>query len=126
MKIAVYGSLRQGMGNHRLMGNSTLIGKGLMVDRATMFSNGGFPILSFSIQQEKPILAEVYQVDDPRTQQDLDRLEGYPEWYTRTEREFILHDGSTVTAWIYHQDKDFRERLPVVESGDWVEYRMRA
>jgi len=38
-------------------------------------------------------------------------------------------DGATVgdgagegrrVAWIYHQDKQFE--LPVVESGDWVEY----
>lgn len=126
MKVAVYGSLRKGMGNHGLMGDSQCIGQALMVDPATMFSNGGFPILSFSVKQEKPILAEIYEVDSPQIMQRLDRLEGYPEWYNRTEKEFIMQDGSTVTAWIYHQDKDFTERLPVVASGDWVEYRMRA
>lgn len=126
MIVAVYGSLRKDMGNHRLMDGSEFIGKGILQDGSTMFSSGGFPILSFALTKSEPVLVELYNVDNPRNMMMLDRLEGYPDWYNRTERQFKMEDGSMMTAWIYHQDRDFTERLPVVESGDWVKYRMSA
>ena len=126
MIVAVYGSLRDGMGNHGLMQGSDLIGKGVLQEGSTMFSNGGFPILSFAVVKSEPVVAELYDVANPRSMAMLDRLEGYPDWYDRTEKEFTMEDGRTMTAWIYHQNKDFSERLPVVESGDWVKFRMRA
>lgn len=126
MIVAVYGSLRDGMGNHGLMKGSDFMGKGLLQEGSTMFSNGGFPILSFAVAKSEPILAELYDVANQRDMAMLDRLEGYPTWYNRTQKEFLMEDGRTMTAWIYHQDQDFTERLPVVESGDWVKYRMSA
>lgn len=126
MIVAVYGTLRDGQGNHGLMQGSTPLGKGILLEGATMFSSGGFPILSFTVQKSEPVTAELYDVANPRSMAMLDRLEGYPEWYNRTEKKFAREDGSTMTAWIYHQDKDFTERMPVVESGDWVKYRKSA
>lgn len=117
--VGVYGTLRQGNGNHRLLENAQLIGSGFLEESATMYSNGGFPILSFDPEVPRfgPIRVELYEVSDQRTMDRLDSLEGYPQWYNRTEREFKLDDGRTMTAWIYHQDKAFE--LPIIESGDW-------
>lgn len=123
MKVAVYGSLRQTMGNHSLMNGAEFVGTAKLMDDATLFSFGGFPVVSFAVAKSEPITVEIYDVTEPQQMRRLDALEGYPDWYNRTERQFQLEDGSTVTAWIYHQDKDFSDKLPVVETGDWVPYR---
>lgn len=132
--VAVYGTLRQGNGNHRLISqydSSEFLGEGIIPKRATMFSNGGFPYLSFDAG-DKPQMyptVEVYAVDDDCLA-DLDCLEGYPGWYDRSKVDVILFTNEnnlanrTVTAFVYHQDKDFD--LPVIESGDWMEGRRRA
>lgn len=126
MIVAVYGSLRDGMGNHGLMKGSDFMGKGLLQEGSTMFSNGGFPILSFAVAKSEPVLAELYDVANQRDMAMLDRLEGFPTWYDRSIKQFRMEDGRVMEAWIYHQNQDFTERLPIVESGDWVEYRNRA
>lgn len=135
--VAVYGTLRQGNGNHRLISRSEsaeFIGTGKLTTPATMFTNGGFPYLSF-LDTLNPTVCptvEVYAVD-AECLRDLDRLEGYPGWYDRSEVQVKLENLSVlevgpaiVTALVYHQDKDFSDHLPVVESGDWMEGRRRA
>lgn len=126
--VAVYGTLRKGFYNNSLLDNATFKDSGFLKESATMFSNGGFPILSFKegLETPSPIRVEVFEVIDQRTMDRLDSLEGYPNWYNRTEREFTLDNGSVVTAWIYHQDQDFTERLPLVASGDWCKQGVRA
>ena len=110
-KVAVYGSLRQRMGNHRLLTNSTFLGT-TVVEGWDMYDLGAFPTI---VHGELPLTAEVYEVTDS-VFASLDRLEGFPSFYDRSS--IPTEYGQ---AWIYH----FHEapNAPQVYSGDWVAYR---
>lgn len=114
IRVAVYGSLRQGMGNHRLLENSKFLGKDKL-DGFIMYSLGGFPCIRTVFPEGNTITVEVYEVDDA-TFERLDRLEGYPSFYDR--KKVGTQYGE---AWIYTIERE--KSRPVVESGDWVLFR---
>jgi gamma-glutamylcyclotransferase (GGCT)/AIG2-like uncharacterized protein YtfP len=130
--VAVYGTLRRGLYNNYLLEGARFIANAETVDNCTMYSRGGFPILSFH-DGDGPVKVELYEVND-HTLANLDRLEGYRgegsqgNWYNRTHKVFLRegdeNDELHVSAYIYHQDQP--QSYPVVEGGDWVKYRGRA
>lgn len=73
--VAVYGTLRKGYGNHRILadGNCEFLGEEV-VSGYDMFTNGGFPMI---VEGSRDILIEKYRVTDETTMKRLDRLEGY-------------------------------------------------
>lgn len=119
-KVAVYGSLRQGMGNY----NALLPGKEPIetrtLDGYEMYdvAGGGFPGV---VHGEGTVLVEVYEVNDMELSR-LDMLEGYransPEssFYIREE----LDDGTFI--YIYNERGLVSNYTRVVD-GDWVKYR---
>ncbi len=120
--VAVYGTLLSGQPNNYLLeqyvGDTRCLGKGKSMFFGTMYSNGGYPILSL-LEPEHKVEVEVYVVGDT-TLRDLDRLEGYPGWYNRTIRTFKMDTGEEVKAYIYHQDISLER--PIVPNGDWKAY----
>ena len=119
MLVAVYGSLRQGFGNH----NHFLRGYNcLCIFRSkpdyTMYSLGGFPaVVEVGDGAGSEIVYEVYDVNN-QTEQALDRLEGVAhDFYYRGS--IITPQG---TAVIYLMREPPR-LAGVVDSGDWAEYR---
>lgn len=114
--ISVYGTLRQGCGNHHHLRNSKLLGVSLTQPSFTMYTNGGFPYVTCN--GTTSITIETYELND------LDKpgvfaLEGYSgirghksNWYDTT---------SVTTPWgeseIFVMNRNFS--LPIVESGDW-------
>lgn len=111
MLVCVYGTLRAGCSNHRLLEGSEFLGS-VSVDGWAMYSMGGFPALVPAVGLA--ISGEVYRVTEA-VMKTLDRLEGYPGWYDRTEVPTEFGD-----AWIYH----FTDQAAVVgrrliQSGDW-------
>lgn len=61
--VAVYGSLRQGLGNHRLLMHVPKFKQGWTMTDFTMYSLGGFPAI-VPDKAGKPVVVEVYEVDD--------------------------------------------------------------
>lgn len=117
--VGVYGSLRQGFGNHSLIGQEPLATKRIQLP-FYMVSLGAFPALCPSAT-DNSIVIELYEVD-AATFTDLDYLEGYPEFYNRTQFSVDYGTGKGL-AWIYH----FTGASPygyheIVESGDWRQY----
>ena len=115
-KVAVYGTLREGEGNWQwaLQDRATKLGDCLSNKEFTMHSLGGFPGVVFG--GNTAIKLEVFKVED-HVMQDLDHLEGYPDFYNRVEI-----DTPYGKAWMY-----FLESCsgPEVESGDWLEHNNR-
>lgn len=119
--IAVYGSLRSGMGNHRLLENAEFLCRTVTSEPYAMYSLGGFPKVSLHGDKVAPIVVELYSCNED-TMRSLDRLEGF-----RGEGMDNFYDRSTVqtecgkNALIYHIESGNGSNP--VESGDWVEYR---
>lgn len=109
MLVCVYGTLRRGFGNHRLLANGRMLGE-CRLDGWEMYSLGDFPAV---VPGDGEIVCEVYEIDQAILNR-LDHLEGYPNFYNR---------GLVVTphgkAWMYYLDT--LTGRPRVESGDWSE-----
>lgn len=116
--VAVYGSLRKGMGNHGLLDNDeSVLLSTEQIPGFEMYSYGAYPFIR-PADTEQPITIEVYAVSSS-VMQRLDRLEGYPSFYNRK-----LVQTSKGQAWIYFIDQPGNNRP--VQHGDWVKYRTGA
>ena len=120
MKVAVYGSLRKGLGNHQCyLKNETCVGTFETKPEYTMYSLGGFPGLVKG--GHTSILMEVYDVNMDKMK-ELDILEGYSgkdnpsNHYNRTMIDTPY--GKAVT-YLYNYNT---AGITKVTSGDWVEF----
>lgn len=115
--VAVYGSLRQGMGNHGLLVGVDAAWVGTQrVAGFDMVSLGGYPAVCVG---EGTILIEVYDITmrHDLAMARLDRLEGYPTFYNR-----MLIPTAHGDAWIYFMGPEAIKGRREVPDGDWVEY----
>jgi gamma-glutamylcyclotransferase (GGCT)/AIG2-like uncharacterized protein YtfP len=93
VRIFVYGTLKRGYGNHRLLaGRSVFIGDDAIIGK--LFDLGAFP--AATPEGSDLIQGETYFVG-PKTLRDLDRLEGHPNFYRRE----VVKTRSGVDAWVY-------------------------
>jgi gamma-glutamylcyclotransferase (GGCT)/AIG2-like uncharacterized protein YtfP len=94
MQVFVYGTLKQGHGNHHYLRNATFKGAVALTFKGRMF-DVGFPVLMKGRNKVK-VAGEIYQVDKA-TFAALDRLEGQGHMYMRRRKR--LPDGTH--AWVY-------------------------
>lgn len=119
-RVFVYGSLMRGMGNHRVIGaTGTFEGKATSLATFSMVSLGAFPGIIFG--GSTPIAGETYLIDDA-TLANLDRMEGHPHFYCRTE--IALDDGTLAQAYLLPRGKGHEVRDAVL-SGDWRAFYAR-
>lgn len=137
--VFVYGTLRSGQGNERLMaGAKKDVADGVAPGVAIYGSSYGFPYASEHDDIEATTVGEVvWLTDDDRgdtARQMLDHLEGfdsnYPSHshYERTTRTITYWDEDAgeareTTAWIYLARGRHRDQLDEADriaSGDWV------
>ena len=97
--VGVYGTLKCGHGNHRLLMSSTFIGKGKTNDRYPL-TISSLPYLHKQENVGHNVEVEVYKVDHPTLEQ-LDRLEGHPHFYKREVIEIRMNSGRLLSAWVY-------------------------
>jgi gamma-glutamylaminecyclotransferase len=124
-KVFVYGTLKRGHGNHRLLEGSVFLGRDTLRTPGHFVSLGGFPGLVRTRDDlvqctravpGRQVGGEVYAVDDA-TLARLDRLEGHPQFYER--REVIVSGGMDgQTAWVYTLPASYATR-PEVETMFW-------
>ena len=122
-KVAVYGSLRQGMGNHRLLEGQEFVGTTVTSEKFAMYSLGGFPKVALHGEKVSPIVVEIYNVNE----QGLSRLNMLEGFHGRNSPH-NFYDCSPVEtglgeALIYHIDDGYGGTSSLVEDGDWVKYR---
>lgn len=114
--VFVYGSLRRGQTNHRILEGSAMVATARTLGRFRLVDLGAYPALLPG--GTTAVVGEVYEVDGP-TLERLDRLEGHPHYY---RRELIELDDRQI-AYVYVFVADVVERACEVPSGDWVEHR---
>ena len=96
-RVGVYGTLKQGFGNHRLI-NAEPVGTGVV--RGHRLFESGIPFLVEDASSDYDVHVEYYDVDD-ETLARLDRLEGHPSCYCRKEMYIHLADEEVTSAWVY-------------------------
>jgi gamma-glutamylcyclotransferase (GGCT)/AIG2-like uncharacterized protein YtfP len=114
--VAVYGTLKKGFNNHRLLAHSKFIGDGLTSVAYPMIQSG-IPFLIDEAGKGKRVSVQVYRVTAAELKA-LDRLEGHPNWYVRKQKSVQLTGGGTVTAWIYVIPAD---QAIALTGMDWLE-----
>lgn len=114
--VFVYGTLKEGFGNHYLLEGALCVHKGVLEVPAKMVSLGPFPGLILNEEwKAQNIWGEYYQIND-ETLRMLDILEGYPSFY---DRQLVPGSGRLrgQDVWVYH--------LPEEEYGDHEEVTSR-
>lgn len=116
--ICVYGSLRRGMGNHRLLEKSTFLGEFYTNPEYELYDLGSFP--GVKTNGNTSILTEVFEVNDYESDR-VDSLEGYKEGIKPTFYDKIYIDTPFGKAGMYiYMGKVYEPNK--IESGDWVKY----
>ena len=110
--IAVYGTLREGHGNHGLIdGKKKWEGR---IDGWVMHSLGGFPTC---IPGDGTITVEVWDVT-PSSARRVDALEGYPDFYDKVVVNTPVGDAEMYTCPLSRMAS-----CGLIESGDWNDAR---
>ena len=116
MKVAVYGSLRQGMHNHDIIGDSPLIGIKTYDLPYKMVDLNRYPALIPDERTHRTVF-EIYDVND-EVYHNIEYLEGYPDFYQKSwvdgvEFYFVPDEQKYYSS--RFADEDHIE--------DWVAYR---
>jgi len=118
-RVAVYGSLRKGMGNHRILNGAKYLGRFDTKPVFNLYSLGSYP--GIKPKGRSSIVMEVYEVDDEGLKK-VDRLEGYNsesnvnDFYNRVS---INTPFGLAYTYLYVPSIENEE---IVDSGDWVQY----
>lgn len=113
-KVFVYGTLKQGYGNHRLLTGAKFLGE-FTTKQPFNLRDGGFPYAVRNQEENNGLVkGEVYEVDDDILQQ-LDWLEGVPRHYQRQPVEIDGLEG----VQMYSVEGDY-SRLPLCKLEDGV------
>ena len=90
MRLLVYGTLKKGHGNNRLLSGSKLVHSGEFEIKGCQLKaaeNSAFPYLYKKFNQKSfPFKGEIYEIDK-HTLAYTDSLEGHPSFYTREYNE---------------------------------------
>lgn len=102
MLVAVYGTLKRGYGNNRLLSSSEFLQEDFVSDFALFYSgsSASFPVaMHEESQQGSKIKVEVWNIGDcAQTLRSLDSLEGVPWMYQR--KTVVTDDGLSVEMYV--------------------------
>lgn len=116
-RVLVYGTLMHGEGNHELLAEAAYLGPVRTAPAFTLLSLGGFPA---AVPGGTAAIAGELYLCDADTLRRLDRLEGHPTFYRRTE--IALPDGATAEIYLLVRDVPERALTPI-PSGSWRVHR---
>jgi gamma-glutamylcyclotransferase (GGCT)/AIG2-like uncharacterized protein YtfP len=86
--VFVYGSLKRGYWNNRLLATSRFLAEAITVEDNFVMYDGAFPYVATGGISK--IKGELFEVDNEETLRNLDRLEGVPTHYIRKETKFYV------------------------------------
>lgn len=121
---AVYGTLRQGWGNNRLLQNKGAEYLGTMKTPASyrMYSLGGFP--GVAENGDTAITVEIYRVTDDQVIRNVNSLEGYSgergargNWYDTCDVET---EWGAANMFTMNELNTGARAANVISTGDWA------
>ena len=116
--LAVYGTLKRGgFYNHIITGQGRYIDTRRIGGWRMYDNRGNYP---YAVRGGKNdcIVTELWEILAELLHK-VDALEDYPGYYERTELEFEIEGGKSISAHFYFVSEDKVEGLPRIESGDW-------
>lgn len=117
--IAVYGTLREGYGNNRLLRNAEFVDR-VRCTNLLMYSSG-IPYVQLFPNSERSVVLEIWRTTNNAQMLNMDQLEGHPTWYQRTL--LTMESGvRTYQAWCYLNNLP-PSNTTVVKSGDYADSR---
>ena len=102
--VFVYGTLKEGFHNNRLLTDAEKVDEGHTVQKYDMHFSGGLPYVLESGDTSK-IHGEVYLVNND-TFARLDQLEGHPDFYERRITWIQPKLGAPRKAWVYFYNEN--------------------
>ncbi|MCC5827814.1 MAG: gamma-glutamylcyclotransferase [Phycisphaeraceae bacterium] len=125
-ELFVYGTLRRGGVNHRLIAScAVLVGEAVMPGRLVIIN--WYPGLVDPVSSADRVVGEVYRLH-PGDTAAMDRLDAYegcgprsplPHEFTRVPREVTMADGQARWVWVYRFAGPVDGRR-VLASGDFL------
>jgi gamma-glutamylcyclotransferase (GGCT)/AIG2-like uncharacterized protein YtfP len=114
--VFVYGTLKRGFANHRLMEGQEFIGAARTAPGYALYDLGGYPGMVADPAAAEGVGGEVWSVDD-ECLSGLDVLEGTSEGLYRRERVALLEpfEERHVEAYLYLRSVEGAKRL----GGAW-------
>jgi gamma-glutamylaminecyclotransferase len=105
--LAVYGTLKKGYGNHRLIERAKLVSfQNAITEKEYYMTGFGFPYSFKNAPADvaEAIKVELYYFKDEKDLVEIDELEGHPRWYTRELVDVTTTGGKKCKAWMYLRD----------------------
>lgn len=118
--VAVYGTLREGLGNHTLIADCKRIGLGWLTG-FRMYNLGDLPAIIATHDDSGRIRVEWYDVSDDILE-ELDGLEGFNPDSVNTSlfvRKRVFSPYGR--GWIYLYNRSLNS-VPYMEAGDWERF----
>jgi gamma-glutamylcyclotransferase (GGCT)/AIG2-like uncharacterized protein YtfP len=119
-RVFVYGTLLAGEPNHRLLARARRVCEASTGEGFALFDLGAFPGM-VRAREASVVVGEVYEVDGP-TLEALDRLEGHPRFYERTEIT-LASPAEGEPVWTYLLRPEQVAGRKRIESGSWRAHR---
>lgn len=113
--VFVYGTLKKGLHNHRLLQEAEFVGTGEAPGVVYKTKTHGYPFAKPSDDVDCWIKGEVYRVTDDDLRR-LDSLEGHPRFYERSL--VVLRSGEVAGIYYYHHR--IREEHTACQDGEWL------
>ena len=122
--VAVYGSLKKGYGNHRVMemANGRYVGVGVTQKDEFIMDGHGYPYIIRAKDNplKRRVLVEVYEVPKEGLLRHLDSLEGHPHFYKREKEKIRMENGDVVDAWLYIYQSNIKANPNLIEKNIYV------
>lgn len=111
IRVFVYGSLKQGRGNHSALAGADLLGRCVLRGPYRMLDLHYYPglVMTSNTKEESLILGEVYRISKGQLD-TLDMIEGHPDYYCRHKVQTPWKG-----AWAYFLPQSYLAVKPSVE-----------
>ena len=129
LSFFVYGTLLPGQPNFYYWGDAIASQETAVFSNGRLYDLGSYPMLIEAPGES--VIGALISIDPACYQSVLARLDQLEEYdpeqpeqssYIRAQREVVLENGRSQTAWVYIGQWHFQPGIPIIKNGNWVEH----